>query len=109
MTKKCEITGKLPMSGNSVSHAHNKKRKRFLPNLHWHRFWHPTQKRFVRLRLSTKAIRIIDKYGIEAVLDSMGNNKKLRKSEAMTTTSSSNDSPTEVRKQADIQAQVTEA
>ena len=60
-----------------MSHAHNKKRKRFLPNLHSHRFWHPAQKRFVRLKVSAKAIRIIDKYGIEAVLDSMINGKKL--------------------------------
>ncbi len=79
MTKRCEVTGKLPMAGNNVSHANNKNRRRFLPNLHSHRFWHPTQNRFVKMKVSCKGMRIIDKYGIEAVLYSLANNKKLSK------------------------------
>ena len=68
MPKVCQVTGKRPMSGNNVSHAHNKTRRRFLPNLHTHRFWVENEKRFVRLRLSAKGMRIIDKLGIDAVL-----------------------------------------
>ena len=56
------------MSGNNVSHAHNKTRRRFLPNLQTHRFWVESEQRFVRLRLSTKGMRIIDKKGIDSVL-----------------------------------------
>jgi large subunit ribosomal protein L28 len=56
------------MSGNNVSHAHNTTRRRFLPNLHNHRFWVESEKRFVKLRLTTKGMRIIDKKGIDAVL-----------------------------------------
>ena len=83
MTQKCAITGKMPLAGNSVSHAHNKNRKKFNPNLHKHRLWHPGLKQYIRLRLSAKGIRIIDKYGIEAVLDAIKNNRKIRKPEAM--------------------------
>ena len=68
MSKICEVTGKRPMSGNNVSHAHNKTRRRFAPNLHDHRFWVPSQNRFVRLRVSAAGMRIIDKKGIEVVL-----------------------------------------
>lgn len=68
MSQVCQITGKGPMTGNNVSHAHNKTRRRFLPNLQYHRFWVETEKRFVRLRVSTKGLRLIDKHGIEAVL-----------------------------------------
>lgn len=68
MSQVCQITGKGPMSGNNVSHAHNKTRRRFLPNLQYHRFWVEAEKRFVRLRVSTKGLRLIDKHGIEAVL-----------------------------------------
>ena len=68
MSKVCEVTGKRPASGNNVSHANNKTRRRFLPNLHTHRFWVPGEKRFVKLRVSTKGLRIIDKKGIEVVL-----------------------------------------
>lgn len=75
MTKRCEVTGKLPLAGNNVSHANNKTRRRFLPNLHSHRFWHPSQKRFVKLKVSNKGLRIIDKYGIEAVLEAIAKNK----------------------------------
>jgi len=59
------------MSGNNVSHAHNKTRRRFLPNLHTHRFWVESQNRWVKLRVSSKGMRIIDKKGIEAVLEEM--------------------------------------
>jgi len=69
MSRVCQVTGKSPMSGNNVSHAHNKTRRRFLPNLHNHRFWVESEKRFVKLRVSTHGMRIIDKKGIDAVLD----------------------------------------
>jgi large subunit ribosomal protein L28 len=62
------VTGKRPAVGNNVSHAHNKTRRRFLPNLHWHRFWVESENKFVRLRVSSKGMRIIDKKGIDAVL-----------------------------------------
>lgn len=68
MSKVCQVTGKRPMTGNNVSHAHNKTRRRFLPNLQNHRFWVESENRFVTLRLSTKGMRIIDKKGIDAVL-----------------------------------------
>jgi len=62
------VTGKRPVAGNNVSHAHNKTRRRFLPNLHTHRFWVESENRFVKLRLTAKGMRIIDKNGIDAVL-----------------------------------------
>ena len=68
MSKVCQVTGKRPMSGNNVSHAHNKTRRRFAPNLHMHRFWVPSESRFVRLRVSAAGMRVIDKKGIEVVL-----------------------------------------
>ena len=68
MSRVCQVTGKTPMSGNNVSHAHNKTRRRFLPNLHNHRFWVESEKRFVKLRVSTHGMRIIDKKGIDEVL-----------------------------------------
>jgi large subunit ribosomal protein L28 len=68
MSKVCQVTGKRPASGNNVSHANNRTRRRFLPNLHTHRFWVPSENRFVKLRVSTKGLRIIDKKGIEVVL-----------------------------------------
>lgn len=71
MAKKCPITGKGPMVGNNVSHANNKTKRRFLPNLQSKRFWLEKEKRFVRLRVSTQGMRIIDKHGIEAVLADM--------------------------------------
>jgi len=73
MAKVCQVTGKRPMSGNNVSHAHNKTRRRFLPNLQTHRFWVESENRFVRLRLSSKGMRIIDKKGIDTVLADMRN------------------------------------
>ena len=69
MARVCQVTGKRPVSGNNVSHAKNRTRRRFLPNLHHHRFWLESEKRFVRLRVSSKGMRIIDKKGIESVLD----------------------------------------
>jgi len=68
MSRVCQVTGKGPMVGNTVSHANNKKKRRFLPNLHSHRFWIEAEKRFVTLRVSAQGLRIIDKKGIEAVL-----------------------------------------
>ena len=71
MSRVCQVTGKRPQSGNNVSHAKNRTRRRFLPNLHEHRFWVPAEKRFVKLRVSTKGMRIIDKLGIDNVLADM--------------------------------------
>jgi large subunit ribosomal protein L28 len=62
------VTGKGPATGNNVSHANNKTRRRFLPNLHEHRFWVESEQRFVKLRVSAHGMRIIDKRGIDAVL-----------------------------------------
>ena len=71
MSRVCQITGKKPLSGNNVSHAHNKTRRRFLPNLQTHRFWVESEKRWVSLRVSSKGLRLIDKKGIDAVLADM--------------------------------------
>ncbi len=71
MSKVCQVTGKKPVTGNNVSHSQRKTRRRFLPNLHAHRFWVESQKRFVKLRVSSKGIRTIDKLGIEQVLADM--------------------------------------
>ena len=68
MSKVCQVTGKRPMVGNNVSHAHNKTRRRFEPNLHTHRFWVEKENRFIRLRVSAKGMRVIDKKGIDQVL-----------------------------------------
>ncbi len=68
MSKVCQVTGKRPMAGNNVSHANNKTRRRFLPNLHSHRFWVESENRWVRLRITPKGLRIIDKKGIDTVL-----------------------------------------
>ena len=68
MSRVCQVTGKRPVTGNNVSHAHNKTRRRFLPNLHQHRFWVESENRWVRLRVSASGMRIIDKKGIDAVL-----------------------------------------
>ena len=68
MSKVCQVTGKRPVTGNNVSHAKNRTKRRFEPNLHSHRFWVEGEKRFVKLRVSAKGMRIIDKLGIEAVL-----------------------------------------
>ncbi|WOG27949.1 50S ribosomal protein L28 [Endozoicomonas sp. 8E] len=71
MSKVCQVTGKRPVTGNNVSHAHNKTKRRFVPNLHHKRFWVESEKRFVRLRVSAKGMRIIDKKGIDTVLSEM--------------------------------------
>lgn len=68
MSRVCQVTGKRPMAGNNVSHANNRTRRRFLPNLHTHRFWVESEKRWVKLRISAKGMRIIDKKGIDTVL-----------------------------------------
>lgn len=68
MARVCQVTGKKPLTGNNVSHANNKTKRRFLPNLQNHRFWLENEKRFVRLRVSTAGMRIIDKKGIDTVL-----------------------------------------
>lgn len=68
MSRVCQITGKRPTSGNNVSHANNRTRRRFLPNLHTHRIWVESENRYVKLRLSTKGLRLIDKHGIDKVL-----------------------------------------
>jgi large subunit ribosomal protein L28 len=71
MSRVCQVTGKRPQSGNNVSHAKNRTRRRFLPNLHEHRFWVAAEKRFIKLRVSAKGMRIIDKLGIDSVLADM--------------------------------------
>nr|CAA6829157.1 MAG: LSU ribosomal protein L28p [uncultured Thiotrichaceae bacterium] len=71
MARVCQVTGKRPMTGNNVSHAHNKTRRRFLPNLHSHRFWVESEERFVKLRVSANGMRTIDKKGIDTVLADM--------------------------------------
>lgn len=68
MSRVCQVTGKRPSYGNTVSHANNKRRRRWLPNLHTHRFWLESEKRFVRLRVSTSGLRTIDKLGLEKVV-----------------------------------------
>ena len=71
MSRVCQVTGKSPMSGNNVSHAKNRRRRRFLPNLHTHRFWVAAEKRFISLRVSSNGMRIIDKKGIDSVLQEL--------------------------------------
>jgi large subunit ribosomal protein L28 len=71
MSRECMVTGKKPVTGNNVSHANNKTKRRFCPNLHTHRFWVESENRFVKLRLSSKGMRIIDKLGINQVLSDM--------------------------------------
>ena len=68
MARVCQVTGKKPMLGNNVSHANNKTRRRFLPNLQYRRFWVESEKRWVSLRVSGNAMRTIDKKGVEAVV-----------------------------------------
>ena len=71
MSKVCQVTGKRPMSGNTVSHANNRTRRRFLPNLHVRRLWVESEKRWVSIRLSSQGLRTIDKKGIDVVLAEM--------------------------------------
>lgn len=76
MSKVCQVTGKGPLVGNNVSHANNKTKRRFVPNLQEHRYWLESQKRFVKLRVSTKGMRIIDKLGLEHVLEMIKKREK---------------------------------
>lgn len=68
MSKVCQVTGKMPLTGNHVSHAKNRVKRRFLPNLHTHKFWVESENRFITLKVSANGMRIIDKKGISAVL-----------------------------------------
>ena len=68
MSRVCQVTGKKPMTGNNVSHANNKSKRRFLPNLHERRFWVESENRWVKLRVSSNGLRTIDKLGIDQVL-----------------------------------------
>ena len=77
MAKVCQITGRRPASGNNVSHAKNKTRRRFLPNLHKRRIWIPSEERYITLRVSARGLRTIDKLGIEAALKKIKNNKNI--------------------------------
>lgn len=71
MSRVCQVTGKKTMSGNNVSHAHNKTRRKFLPNLHYKKFWVESENRWIRLRVSNQGLRTIDKNGIDAILADM--------------------------------------
>ncbi|MDE1953490.1 MAG: 50S ribosomal protein L28 [Betaproteobacteria bacterium] len=71
MARVCQVTGKKPMVGNNVSHANNKTKRRFLPNLQYRRIWVESENRFVRLRISNAGLRLIDKVGIDTVLDDL--------------------------------------
>ena len=71
MSRVCQVTGKKPMLGNNVSHANNKTRRRFLPNLQYRRFWVESENRWISLRLSQNGLRTIDRKGIDAVLAEM--------------------------------------
>jgi large subunit ribosomal protein L28 len=71
MSRVCQVTGKKPQTGHNVSHSNIKSKRRFLPNLHSHRFWVESENRWVKLRVSTKGMCIIDKKGIDAVLSDL--------------------------------------
>ena len=71
MARVCQVTGKRPRTGNNVSHANNKTKRRFMPNLQYRRFWIESESRWVRLRVSNAALRTIDKHGIESVLSDL--------------------------------------
>ena len=71
MARVCQVTGKGPMVGNHVSHANNRTKRRFLPNLHYRRFWVETENRWVRLRISNAALRLIDKVGIDQIVSDL--------------------------------------
>lgn len=76
MSQVCEVTGKRPQSGNNVSHANNKTRRRFMPNIQKHRFWLESQKRFVSLRVSAQGLRIINRLGFDAVWEKISGKKQ---------------------------------
>ncbi len=71
MSRVCQVTGKGPITGNNVSHANNRTRRRFLPNLHTHRIWVESEQRFVKLRVSQQGLRIIDRKGIDSILSEL--------------------------------------
>ncbi|HLB57444.1 MAG: 50S ribosomal protein L28 [Gammaproteobacteria bacterium RIFCSPHIGHO2_02_FULL_42_13] len=75
MSRTCDVTGKSPMSGHNVSHSNRKTNRRFLPNLHVRRFWLEAEKRFIKLRVSQKGLRTIDKLGLEKVLENIRKRK----------------------------------
>lgn len=77
MSRVCQVTGKRPITGNNVSHANNKTKRRFLPNLRKRRFWVEEENRFVVLRVSTKGLRIIDKLGIQTILKKLRDNGEI--------------------------------
>ena len=77
MSRTCQVTGKRPTVGNNVSHANNKTRRRFLPNLHKKRIWVPSEQRYVTLRVSARGLRTIDKIGIEAAIERINNNDNI--------------------------------
>lgn len=78
MSRVCQVTGKRPLVGHNVSHANNKTKRRFSPNLQEHRFWLENEGRYVKLRVSTKGMRIIDKKGIEQVLKDIEEREKAK-------------------------------
>jgi large subunit ribosomal protein L28 len=77
MARVCQVTGKRPMVGNKVSHANNKTKRRFLPNLHYRRFWVESENRWVRLRITNAALRLIDKLGIEKIVADLRAKKEI--------------------------------
>lgn len=77
MAKVCQITGRRPATGNNVSHANNKTKRRFLPNLQKRRIWIPSQKRYITLKVSARGLRTIDKLGIEVALEKIKNKENI--------------------------------
>ena len=71
MSRVCQVTKKAPMVGHTVSHSNRKVKRRFLPNIRWHRFWVPSKNKFIRLRVSSQALRIIDKLGIDHIINDL--------------------------------------
>ena len=78
MARVCQVTGKAPMVGHHVSHANNKTKRRFMPNLQYRRFWVESENRWVRLRLTTAGLRTVDKIGIDAVLADLRAREKIK-------------------------------
>lgn len=71
MAQICQVTGKKPATGFNVSHSNRKTKRRFMPNIQMHRFWSPNENRYVRLKISAKGVRIVDRQGIDKVLTDM--------------------------------------
>ncbi|QTS83826.1 50S ribosomal protein L28 [Coxiella endosymbiont of Amblyomma nuttalli] len=80
MPRLCQVTGKRPQNGHNVSHANNKTKRRFFPNLKKHRFWFPEEKRFITLTVSVHGMRIIDKLGIQVVLEKIRGRERMKNS-----------------------------